>query len=255
MKFIYFGLLTTLLVSVTANFGRDFTALDALCALNRETPTALQKLKAPFGAQHRKEIVWRKETPENFEAVLALMQGVSVTPCDFSNTQEAKIAVRAIRLIERNPETETEQIVSEVTDFTSNKETRFVGKLFERIPQWYPPNGATTDQPKEMLTRDDGTLVIDLAKAPRNIYHGWTEPQAQALPGRQYLVEMEVKITGQARLQMGIDYWRTIGATDNGWDGACQKSNNCEGYLSDWFGPTTGNDWQTIRAPKAFMGN
>lgn len=251
MRFLYFGLLATIIVSATVGLNQDVTPIDALCSLNKETSSALKKFDIPFGAQHKKEIVWRKETPENFGAVLALMQAVSVVPCNFSHDQEASVAIRAIRLIEHDPTNETERIVSEINNFSSSEQTHLVGKLFGRVPQWYPPNGNAIEPPQKMINQDDGTLIIDLTKAPRYIYHGWTEPQVTALPNKQYLVEMEVKITGQARLQMGTDYWRTIGAVDNGWDDTCQKSNNCEGYLSDWFGPTKGNEWQTIRTPKS----
>ncbi len=66
-----------------------------------------------------------------------------------------------------------------------------------------------------------------------------------------YLVEMEVKITGLARLQMGIDYWRETDSVYSQFDGTCQQSNNCEGYLSRWFGPTDG--FVTIRVPDALL--
>ena len=230
-------------------FSQELDVTTALCALNREAPTVLKRLTVPLGAQHRKEIVWRKTVPEGFGAVLGLMQVVSVAPCPLEAGQEAKLAIRAIRLIERDPLNNTERIVSQVTDFADKSAPfRFDGMLYPRTPHWY--SGGSTQPVGDMLVLDDKTLVIDLAQSPRTIYHGWTDPKVVAEPGKEYLVEMEVKIIGLARLQIGTDYWRTTTSAYNTFDSKCQKSNNCEGSLSRWFGPISGNDWQTVRVPE-----
>lgn len=253
-----YGALIALTIAVTASYGSE--ASQELMERFRENPEmackfiapisdTVGKLDVPIGAQHKKELVWRGTPPEGFRAVLALMQVVSVVPCPFEPDQEAKLFVRAIRLIERDPQTGNEAVVSEVTDFQKSKgDFRFDGKLYSRIPSWY--KGSAMNPVDGMLSNDESELMIDLAKAPRTIYHGWTDPKVEAKPGMNYLVEMEVRIAGQARLQMGIDYWRTINSKYNDvFDENCQKSNNCEGYLSRWFGPTDG--WQTIRTPDA----
>lgn len=245
MRITYLVALSALVVSLTA-LGQELQTPEGQCALSATAPSVLKKLDVPFGAQHRNEVVWRKTAPDGFGAVLALMQAVSVAPCD----GQAKIAIRAIRLIEHDPGTGREAVVSEITDFSRPNGTTFAAKLFQRLPRWYPPNGSMANPVEGMVNQDDRALVVDLSKAPRSIYHGWTEPQAEARPGMNYLVEMEVKISGMARLQMGIDYWRAVGAPDIGWDGTCQKTNHCEGYLSKWYGPTDG--FQTIRVPDAF---
>ena len=213
----------------------------------------MNKFSVPFGAQHQNEKVWRKTAPEDFHAVLALMQAVSVAPCQLQAGQEAKLFIRAIRLIERNPETGDEVVVSEVTDFSRKSGAfQFKGELFQRFPRWY--EGTSAQPTSGMLSRDEESLVIDLAKSPLTIYHGWTDPKVKAVPGRYYLVEMEVKLTGLARLQMGIDYWREINSAYNTFDTRCQKSNNCEGHLSHWFGPAKDGGWQTIRTPDTLKG-
>lgn len=246
-RLAYFGILAVLVASYTATFGQEFKTVEAVCALNKEAPNALKAFVVPFGAQHKKETIWRKTTPEDFHAVLALMQVVTVAPCD---GQEGKLAIRAIRLIEHNTVTGEEKVVSEVTDFSDdhNDKTIFDGALYPRIPSWY--QGGSSKPVKGMLSHDDQTLIVDVSQAPRAIYHGWTDPKVTAKPDMNYQVEMEVKISGFARLQMGIDYWREKDSVYNTFDSACQKSNNCEGYLSKWFGPTDG--WKTIRVPEAF---
>lgn len=252
-----YGALVALAIVVTASYGSE--ASQELMKRFRENPEtackfiasiseAIGKLDVPIGAQHKKEQVWRKTAPEDFGAVLALMQVVSVAPCPLESNQEAKLFIRAIRLIERDPQTGNETVVSEVTDFQQSKgDFRFDGKLYSRIPSWY--DGKAAEPVDGMIARDGKELIIDLAKAPRTIYHGWTDPKVTAKPDMNYLVEMEVRIVGQARLQMGIDYWRTKTSSFNVFDSNCKKSNNCEGYLSRWFGPT--ESWQTIRTPDA----
>lgn len=260
---LYFLVLTTLVVSATATYGVELSgelqqALrdnpSKVCTLINPVSDVIAKLPVPLGAQHKKEIVWRKETPSDFHAVLGLMQVASVAPCAMSDGGEAKLIIRAMRLIERDPATGVEQVVSAITDFSAKREngsTVFAGKLFERIPHWYPADGKVSD-PVDVTTVAGQALVIDLKKTPQFIFHGWTEPQVEAKPGMNYLVEMEVNIVGQARLQMGIDYWRSIGAKDLGWKEDCQATNHCEGHLSKWFGPTNG--WKTIRTPDALLG-
>jgi hypothetical protein len=246
-KIAYFAILTALVASYAATFGQELNTVEAVCALNQKTPKVLETFKAPFGAQHDKETIWRKTAPSDFHAVLALMQVVTVAPCE---GQKGEIAIRAIRLIERDPATGKEAVVSEVTDFSKgNGGTVFDGALFQRIPSWYQGTPSTPN--KKMLQTDGKELVIDMSQAPRLIYHGWTEPKVTAKPGMNYLVEMEAKISGLARLQMGIDYWREITSAYNTFDSTCQKSNNCEGYLSKWYGVTDG--FQAIRVPSGLM--
>lgn len=253
-----YGVLVALAVVVTASYGSEVsqeilrkfqTNPGKTCELISPIADVIDNLDVPIGAQHKSEVVWRRETPDDFRAVLPLMQVVSVAPCNFRADQEAKLFMRAIRLIERDPIAGTEAIVSEVNDFSTQGRMVFTGKLFQRIPRWY--EGESTVPLDGMITSEDRSLVIDLSKAPDYIYHGWTEPQVEAKPGKHYLVEMEVKVTGQARLQMGIDYWRSIGADDRGWNADCSKANHCEGHLSKWFGPT--DEWQTLRTPDALQ--
>lgn len=230
-----------------------FTHPEKSCTLSESVTGFFDGLDAPLGAQHKKEVVWRPVAPEGFRAVLPLLQAVSVVPCTWQSQEEATIVLRAIRLIEHNPETGIERTVIEVDDFSSYDKPLFVGRLFERIPRWYAAPTKITDSLFENVVLRDGTeLVVDVARVPQHIFHGWTEPQIEVVPGMNYIVEVEAKISGMARLQIGIDYWRSVGAPDIGWNEDCKKTNHCEGYLSRWFGPAIDGEWQTLRAPHAF---
>lgn len=234
------------------SYGQSLETTGVICAWNEKAPSVASLFDVPFGAQHRGEVVWRKSAPENFRAVLALMQVVSVAPCPMQSGQEAKLAIKAIRLIERDPATGSESVVTEVTDFSKKSGSfRFDGELYPRTPRWYAGGSV---KPGNRLSLDGPSLVIDLSQSPTRIFHGWTDPKVATKPGMTYLVEMEVRIIGLARLQMGIDYWREIGSAYNEFDATCQKSNNCEGHLSRWFGPAKDGEWQTIRTPDALVG-
>ena len=226
---------------------------DQVCQVLEPFACMIGNLAVPIGAQHPKETIWRPMAPNDFHAVLALMQVTSVVPCNVPANQEAKLSIRVIRLIERDPKSGEEQVVSEVKGFgtSGNGQTVFDGGLFPRLPSWYA--GSQSQPTNGMVTQDGGVLVIDVAQAPRFLYHGWTDPKAAAKPGMNYLVEAEVSIAGAARLQMGIDYWRETDSAYTTFDSNCQKSNNCEGYLSRWYGPTDG--WQTIRVPDTLARN
>lgn len=254
-----YAVLVAFAIVVTASYGREASQEllkhfqknpKVACGFIAPIADAIGTLDVPIGAQHKTEQVWRETAPEGFQAVLALMQVVSVAPCDLQAGQEAKLFVRAIRLIELDPETGDESIVSEVTDFRKRDgDFQFDGQLYSRSPTWY--DGKAIHPVKDMISYTETELVIDLARAPGAIYHGWTDPKVEVKPHHSYLVEMDVRIVGQARLQMGIDYWRTTTSSFNVFDDQCEKSNNCQGYLSRWFGPST--DWQTLRAPEALM--
>lgn len=249
---VLFSVLVILLVMSVRSYGQSLETTGVICAWNEKAPSVASLFDVPFGAQHRSEVVWRKSAPENFRAVLALMQVVSVAPCPMQSGQEAKLTIRAIRLIERDPATGSESVVTEVTDFSQKKGAfRFDGELYPRTPRWYPGG---SEKAGSILSNEGTNLVINLAGAPTRIYHGWTDPKVATKPGMYYLVEMEVKLSGLARLQMGIDYWREITSAYNEFDATCVRSNNCEGHLSRWYGPAQDGEWQTIRTPDALMG-
>lgn len=93
--------------------------------------------------------------------------------------------------------------------------------------------------------------MINLKQISHNIYHGWTHPRVSLQPDKKVIVEMEVRISGEARVQLGVDYWKDITSDYNGYDPNCQVSNNCEAWIGDWYGDTNGK-YITIRSPQKF---
>jgi hypothetical protein len=92
-------------------------------------------------------------------------------------------------------------------------------------------------------------LNLRIGRVPLRIYHGWTEPRLVLDPAQRYRLEVEAKITGSARLQFGIDYWRDAKSDYAGWDAACVHSTNCEGWVSDWQSDTA-DAFRIFRAPE-----
>ncbi len=113
---ILFAILVVLLIFSVRAYSQSVETTEVICLFNKKAPQVMSAFAVPFGAQHKKEVVWRKSAPEGFHAVLALMQVVNVAPCPLRSGQEATLSIRAIRLIERDP-AGVETVVSEVTDF------------------------------------------------------------------------------------------------------------------------------------------
>ena len=114
---------------------------------------------------------------------------------------------------------------------------------------WFGPGKGSNDFHIDQI--NGGSFAVDLTQASRRIYHAWTDPRTEAKPGAQYFVEVVAKISGSARLQLGVDYWRDMTADYNGYDVTCHASNNCEVWVSDWYGDTKG-EFVTLRAPKSY---
>lgn len=245
-KFIYSFILATLVMSYTATFGQAMTKVPKACDMTDEAQDRLNQSAVPIDAQYKKAITWRETVPKKFHAVLGFIQIVTVAPCHLSDSKNASVTIRALRLIEHDPQTGVERIVSNIDRFSAkDNPASFEGKLFQRLPRWYPSSGKIIRPGKNIIQYADNQIVIDVSKKPQTIYHGWTNPKVKAKPGMNYLVEMEVNIVGAARLQMGIDFWKSIDSKGSDFDETCKKSTNCQGSLSNWFGPTNG--FQTIR--------
>ncbi len=121
------------------------------------------------------------------------------------------------------------------------------GGLFLRSP-WY---GGDEHTPLWNSWVQDGVLEIDVAAVPSRIAHWWT-PRVRVFPECVYYGEIRVKIEGQAAFMLGSDWWRSDDAPPNGYDPSCVWSNNCEAWLSSWYGATGGN-FIVVRAPLTLL--
>ena len=211
------------------------------------TPERFYENKAvPTGALWTKETLREPVIPENYQAALAWINTATVTPCTFSD-EKALVEIKKITLIEKNQETGEEKILREF-DYTQTEERGFSGALFQREPFWFGPGEGNPRS--SVLAYTNNGLVINIRQAPNNIYHGWTEPRIDLREGALLVVEAEVKVSGHARLQLGVDYWKDKTSDYNGYDPNCQTSNNCEGWIGDWQGDTKG-EFIKIRSPKS----
>lgn len=214
---------------------------DPLTAVCKEP---LKKVYAiPNGAIWKQEKIRQETTPAGFTTVVGWINAATVRPCIAD--KDARIDIRRIRVIQHDMQTGRETVVQDVAP--ADNPLGFERSLFPRVPTWFVGKGPEAQYIDHL---QDGALSIDLTRAPRRIYHGWTAPRSQALPGSTYVVEIEAKISGDARLQLGIDYWRNGSDPYNGYDDHCNGTNNCEGWISKWYGDTNG-EFVTFRAPRS----
>lgn len=180
-----------------------------------------------------------------FTHVVGMFNVVTSEACD--RGEPATIELRSLALIEEDIRTGDTRAVATVTfaGDTLNGETRLEHRLFYRKP-WFT-SGVPAAQPV-IAAIEDGVYWLNARFVPKAIIHGWTTPRVPTEPGKRYLVEAEVRVTGAARIQLGMDYWRGAQAEYNGWSAGCETSNNCQAWLSDWLGDT-GGEFVTWRAP------
>lgn len=160
----------------------------------------------------------------------------------------ATVEIRAIRLVCENITSHVKTIRADVHIGRGQAE-RQTGQLkwdtYNRGPGWFTSGIATT---KVRPTYTDFALVANLRDNPGGIYHAWLDPRVAVKAGEHCDVEVDVRITGDARLQVGLDQWRGPWLDYNHYSDGCVTSNNCQAYLGRWHGDT-GGFFQTIRAP------
>lgn len=172
-----------------------------------------------------------------FTHLVGMWNMVTVLACD--RGREAGVEFRALRIIERDRESGSERVAQAIV-FDEQSWGQVAGvdyTLYHREP-WFT-SGMPEREPI-VAAVEDGVYRLSSHFIPRAIIHGWTEPRLPVVPGKQYLLEAEVRVTGDARLQLGMDYWRGSASQYNGWSKECLLSNNCQAWLSDWLGDTGG---------------
>lgn len=244
-KILYFSILTLSIAAWASAFGQQIDPLTAVCRVAPNVSNTVSGI-IPDGAIWKQEIIRQKTAPTGFGAAVGWINAATVSPCVRKNTA-AKIEIRSIRLIKREKGTGSETIAKEVT-FEGTGAAAFERAIFPRVPSWF---GATEgSQYRTIDSVQDGIFAIDLAQASRRVYHGWTAPRSLIEPNAVYILEVTAKITGEARLQLGMDYWRDPDAPYNGYDDHCSGTNNCEAWISDWYSDT-GGEFMTFRAPRS----
>lgn len=243
-KILYFSILALAIMAWTSAFGQLIDPLTVICKV---APNVSSKaLEIPNGAIWKNETIRQKTAPDGFGAAVGWINAATESPCVTSRTA-AEIEIRSIRLIARTNETGSETVVKEVT-FDGNDASAFERALYPRVPKWFGETEGSSDQNIDQVK--DGIFFVDLSRASRRVYHAWTAPRSLAVPNATYFVEVTAKITGEARLQLGVDYWRDSEVPYNGYDDHCNGTNNCEAWISDWYGDTRGQ-FVTFRAPRS----
>lgn len=188
----------------------------------------------PEGALWRKETLHFLSPPEGFHTFVGWINAATISPCAESTTPPPTIEIHSLKIITIGPG--ENDIASQEIPLLDSE--HFVGRLFPRFPQWFDQTQGWSET--NILRENNGDLLIDLSTVPLRVYHAWSNPRTMVGPDQKTFLEAEVRITGTARLQLGLDYWRDETVDYNGYDIHCIQSNNCEAWVSDWFSNTGG---------------
>jgi len=239
------GLLVTLIILLISSLS---WAVDEIWLSNGRFKKILdqsQKAKAaeaPDGAIHSYEIVFRQNPPEAtppFDYASFWYQVVTKHQKTTKNQKPSGIIIRYANITCRN---KSGSILSK-RDFDGNSPLGpDYGGLFDRNPMWFQNNAHTPIINQKVNPQG---LEINISSTPDKIVRGWME-RFPYDPNGKYELEMQVKIFGDAALQIGADYWKGQNSLDNGWDGNCEGTNSCEAFVSDWHS-ATGDKFITIK--------
>lgn len=244
-KILYGLTLTLSIIAWVSAFGQQIDPLAVVCEVAPNVSN--QAFSVPHGAIWEKETIRQKTVPEGFGAAVGWINAATELPCVTQKTT-AQIEIQSMKLIKHDTATGNETVAKEVVFDGNDPGGAFERALFPRVPRWFGPVEGSQDQTIDQVK--EGVFSIDLAQASRQVYHGWTAPRSPAEPNATYFFEVTAKITGAARLQMGVDYWRDPNAPYNGYDDHCNGTNNCEAWISGWYGDTEGQ-FVTFRAPRS----
>lgn len=211
-----------------------------ICA--RLPQSGLENKLIPHGALWKHETIRQAVAPNGYYTAVGWINVATVYPCQ-SDIAPALVEIRSLKIYEHIGNTD---VVLFEKRFDTKEKEGWDGALFPRHPYWFGP-GEGELSGVGIFTKEG--FFINARQVPGNIYHGWTDPRVRINPQATQSIELEVRITGNARLQMGMDYWRDVTSDYNGYDPNCQTSNNCEAWIGDWYGDT-GGEFITIRAPK-----
>lgn len=197
----------------------------------------------------------QKMADRGFDHLVGMLNAVTVYPCDRS--RPATIEFESFEVVRLD--TATNRLVPELTlRFVGGAGSSFGGGgQWNRSPEWFI-SGQPVLQPI-VISMPKGVFRADLKSIPESIVHLWTD-RIKAVPGAIYGVRAKVRITGDARLQTAMDYWRGASSGHTGWSPDCvqptdsgAQPNNCEAWLGDWHGDTKG-EFITIVSPRSLLG-
>ena len=177
-----------------------------------------------------------------FDHLVAMMNIVTVYPCD--RGRPATVELNALRIVHYDVDNRGNKIevVDQLVTFGRGygQPNGFGWDIYYRQPYWFTSGKLANSDEPPLVTIGSQTFMVNVAQVPGGIYHAWTNPRVAAIPGKTYFVKVVVRITGDARIQFGMDYWKGATTDYNWWSPGCTSSMNCQAYLTDWFSDTKG---------------
>ncbi|MBU4216877.1 hypothetical protein L6270_03550 [Candidatus Parcubacteria bacterium] len=188
----------------------------------------------PDGAIHVREKIFRLQPPEDsFDFAVFWYQIAALHQAPDANKNLSGIIVKSCRItcMDSNGKKIFERNFAGDTLLGPE-----LGGLYDRNP-WFKSDKHTPIFAQRVLPEQG--LVINASLVPDKIVHWWTE-RFRYNSRNKYKVEMKVKIIGDTALQIGGDYWKGASSPHTGWDAECRGTNNCEAFVSEWYGDTKG---------------
>jgi len=113
------------------------------------------------------------------------------------------------------------------------------GGTYLRYPFFFDEENNNWAMPAEIA---NGNLIIYPSSHKDRVFHWWTSQRILIPADAQYVfAECKVKITGDACVQLAMDFWKDLTSPYAGLD-----INNTEAGVSDFIFKSSSNDWQVI---------
>ncbi len=225
--------------ALTLLVGIAFASPGVAQSLNRVCSGALPDVPIPPDALHMVEVIQPEYQPPQrmadlgFDHITPTINVVTTYPCN--RGLGSMVEIEEMRLVRYDHLTKvhiTEQTIRYGTAAT------LVGAMWYREPVWFQ-SGQPNPQPWVTWIQS-GNFAVSVQATPLGVYHWWGHPRLKMKPGYAYFVEAKIRVIGDTRVQLGLDYWRGATTIYNGYSAGCVNSNNCEAYQSHWIGPTNG---------------
>lgn len=216
-------------------------------SLTRPCSSTLPDVTIPPDAVHPVEVIQPEYQPPQrmanlgFDHVVATVNVVTTYPC--SRGIGSMVEIQYLHLIRYDPLTRVRTIEQTVRAGTANT---LVGGTWYREPVWF--QGGQPDPQPWLTWNNNGNFAVSVESAPLGVYHWWSHPRIRMLAGYPYFIEARIRVIGDTRVQLGLDYWRGAATVYNGYSDGCVNSNNCEAYQGPWIGPTNGK-FVTVTTP------
>lgn len=181
--------------------------------------------------------VFTNSPPAGWKAVIGWAQAMTLKS-DHSASEPASIEIQDFDLLEVDSAGNSRSASGalETYDVPRSPIGTGEGALSTRSPPCQPGASAVTIEHSAV---SNGLLRIDLERTPKQYAHWWGN-KVDLVPGKRYWIKATIRVSGKAAIQFGLDWWRDKVVLYNKWDPNCEESNNCEAWVSDWFGDTGG---------------